>query len=128
MFTALAVGGAIAGGYAGFTSAGPAVDNYFESRAANSPSGGSNRGFSNKRIVNNVKIGKNSVLVDAEVGRSGESQVHVQVKGPGYNTRNGKFIISDPNDLSNLPGSIRNNQQIQDAISKAFEYLGKIRQ
>jgi len=66
--------------------------------------------------------------VDAEVGGSGEGQVHVQVKGPGYNTRTGKFLIKDPSDLSNLPGTIRANQQIQNAIAKAFQYLSSIQQ
>lgn len=83
------------------------------------PAGG---GFSNKRFAHNVKIGRNQVSVDAEVGGGGQPNVHVQIKGPGQ----GKIYIKSADDLGALPKSIRTNREIQEGIQKAFEYIEKI--
>ncbi|HKO14605.1 MAG TPA: hypothetical protein VJU87_00100 [Gemmatimonadaceae bacterium] len=79
-------------------------------------------GFNNIPIgKGSVKIGKNYYQVHAEVGGSGQGEVHVQVvRGPDAGTK-----YTDP---TALPGSVANNAEIQRRIQQAPERLRKLLQ
>ena len=77
------------------------------------------------KTVKNIKIGKNKVRVDVEYPTGGSiGNVHIQVKGPNK----AKIYLDSIDDLQNLPKSIRNNREIQEALQRAFEQLSKARQ
>ncbi|MGH7426320.1 MAG: RHS repeat-associated core domain-containing protein, partial [Candidatus Methylomirabilales bacterium] len=68
-----------------------------------------------------AKIEKLRVRVDVEFPTGGSTgNIHVQVKGPGAPK---KYYIDNPNDLSALPRSIREDADIVRAIRKNFVLL-----
>lgn len=67
-----------------------------------------------------VKIGKDYYQVHAEIGGSGEGEVHVQsVRGPNKGTK-----YTDP---SEMPRSVRNNTEIEMRIEQARRMLEKLK-
>jgi hypothetical protein len=119
---ALAVAGAAIEGYAAAQTAGIMAEAAYtlNSDNNNAPRSG-NSGFANKRTLQETRIKGNDVSVDAERGGSGSWNVHVKVNGE-------KTYITDPADLSGLPGSVRKSADVQRAIQEAFDYIAKAQQ
>ena len=79
------------------------------------------RGGFNSRTMTRTTVGRTKARVDVELpGTHGPGNVHVQTKGPGGRQ---KYPIADPNDLSGLPRSLRENETIKRGIEKAFGIL-----
>jgi hypothetical protein len=91
------------------------------------PFGGVDEALGAAAGMNNVPIGRGSVKIDknyyqvhAEIGGSGEGEVHVQViRGPAKGTK------LSPGEL---PRAVAGNPEIQRRIQKAQEMLEKLKQ
>jgi len=79
-------------------------------------------GFKNTRVLQQTRIKGYKVSMDLERGGSGLLNIHIKIGNTKYYYKAGKFINSLGNEI---PGVLRKNQLIIDALNKALSLASK---